>query len=246
MTRSREFCDSDSRQASPGNDHAVADLNLTELVLRRTRDKLGDPNSWKSPSGYPDSLALCVIDSIQSLGVRYSTVEHVVQRYRAARPGAADTDGPAELLSTFDDSGVVDGWARDIGNRNRTSTQPGAPLKALAIKEAASVVERAGVSSPEALRALGPEQLAEVKAGWLRVSGQRSGISWRYFLMLAGVPGVKADRMICRFVQNATGKTKPAIAPGVAAQAVAGAALRLNVSATTLDHAIWRWQSRCG
>jgi hypothetical protein len=222
----------------------VADPNLTELLLRRVRDKLGDPDTWKIPTGYPDSLALCVIDSIQSLGVRYSTVEHVVQRYRAARPGAADTDGPAELLATFDGLGGVDGWAGDIGNRNRTSTQPGAPLKASAIKEAASFLARAGVSSPVALRALGPEQLAEVKAGWLRVPGQRSGISWRYFLMLAGVPGVKADRMICRFVQNASGKTRPAIAPGVAAQVVEGAALRLDVAATTLDHAIWRWQSR--
>lgn len=61
--------------------------------------------------------------------------------------------------------------------------------------------------------------------------------------MLAGVPGVKADRMICRFVQKASGKTKPAISPGIAGQAVEVAAQRLGVSATTLDHAIWRWQS---
>lgn len=222
----------------------MTDPNLTELVLRRIRDKLGDPGTWKSPTGYSDSLALCIIDSIQSLGVRYSTVEDVIQRYRAARPGAADTDGPTELLATFDDSAGVDGWARDIGNRNRTSTQPGAPLKASAIKEAASLVERLGVSSPVMLRALVTEQLAEVKAGWLRVPGQRSGISWRYFLMLAGVPGVKADRMICRFVQNASGQAKPVVAPGAAGQAVEAAARRLNVSATTLDHAIWRWQSR--
>ncbi len=196
-----------------------------------------------NPTGYPDSLALCIIDSIQSLGVRYSTVEHVVQRYRAARPGAAATDGPDELLSTFDERDGVDRWAQDIGNRNRTSTQPGAPLKASAIRGAASFIEGAGVATPAALRALGPEQLALLKAGWIRLPGQRSGISWRYFLMLAGVPGVKADRMICRFVQNASGKTKPAIAPGAAGQAVETAARRLDVSATTLDHAIWRWQS---
>ncbi|SDU81181.1 hypothetical protein SAMN04488544_0341 [Microlunatus sagamiharensis] len=221
----------------------MADANLTELVLRRVRDKLGDPDNWRSPTGYPDSLALCIIDSIQSLGVRYSTVELVVRRYRAARPGAADTDGPKELLSTFDDAGDVDDWARDIGTRNRTSTKPGAPLKAAAIKTAASFLDEAGVSSPAQLRALDPEQLAEIKTGWLRLPAQRSGISWRYFLMLAGVPGVKADRMICRFVQDATGKPKPLIAPAAAARAIEGAALRLGVSATTLDHAIWRWQS---
>lgn len=222
----------------------MTDPNLTELVLRRIRDKLGDPGTWKSPTGYPDSLALCIIDSIQSLGVRYSSVEHVLQRYRAARLGAADTDGPAELLGTFDERDGVDRWARDIGNNNRTSTQLGAPLKASAIREAASFLEGAGVATPVALRALGPEQLAAVKARWLRVPGQRSGISWRYFLMLAGVPGVKADRMICRFVQNASGQAKPVIAPGAAGQAVEAAARRLDVSATTLDHAMWRWQSR--
>lgn len=135
----------------------MTDPDLAELVLRRSRDKLGDPVTWKSPTGYPDSLALCIIDAIQSLGVRYVSVEHVLQRYRAARPGAADTDGPAELRSTFDERGSVDRWVQDIGNRNRTSTQPGAPLKAVAIGEAALFLEQATITSPAGLRTrLGP------------------------------------------------------------------------------------------
>lgn len=155
----------------------MTDPDLAELVLRRSRDKLGDPVTWKSPTGYPDSLALCIIDAIQSLGVRYVSVEHVLQRYSAARPGAADTDGPAELRSTFDERGSVDRWVQDIGNRNRTSTQPGAPLKAVAIGEAALFLEQATITSPAGLRALDSDQLAEIKAGWLRLPGQRSGIS---------------------------------------------------------------------
>ena len=31
-----------------------------------------------APDGYPDGLALCVIDSVQSTGVTYSSVENVV------------------------------------------------------------------------------------------------------------------------------------------------------------------------
>lgn len=35
----------------------------------------------KAPDGYRDGLALCVIDSVQSAGVTYSSVENVVARY---------------------------------------------------------------------------------------------------------------------------------------------------------------------
>jgi len=40
-----------------------------------------------APDGYPDSLALCIIDSIYSTGARYSSVVNVVGRYRDYRTG---------------------------------------------------------------------------------------------------------------------------------------------------------------
>ncbi|MGW0436770.1 hypothetical protein ACWDV4_30030 [Micromonospora sp. NPDC003197] len=40
---------------------------------------------------------------------------------------------------------------------------------------------------------------------WLAVPGQGSGLSWNYLLMLIGCPGVRADRMDCRFVAAALG-----------------------------------------
>jgi hypothetical protein len=46
-------------------------------------------------------------------------------------------------------------------------------------------------------------QAEQLKQAWLAVPGQRSGISWRYLLMLAGIPEVKPDRMIRRFVADA-------------------------------------------
>ncbi len=36
------------------------------------------PSAWAEPDGYPDSLALCVLDAIWSIGVRYSGVVNVV------------------------------------------------------------------------------------------------------------------------------------------------------------------------
>lgn len=177
------------------------------------------------------------------MGVRYGSVEQVVKRYRDARGGLAATDGLPELLLTFEECGGVDGWASQIGTGHRTSTRAGAPLKAAAIRESAVSLREAGVLTADDLRALDPAGLTEAKARWLRVPGQRSGISWRYFLMLAGVPGVKADRMICRFVGAATGLPPGDVTPQRAARAVEGAADLLGVSPSVLDHTIWRWQS---
>ncbi|WP_260508824.1 hypothetical protein [Mycolicibacterium farcinogenes] len=60
----------------------------------------------EAPGGYRDGLALCVIDSVQSTGVKYASVEKVLDRYRAYRRqqgGEPATDGTAELLASLDD-----------------------------------------------------------------------------------------------------------------------------------------------
>jgi hypothetical protein len=221
----------------------MADDVVATQVAQRCIEQLPDRATWTFPGGYPRSSALCLVDAIQSMGVRYGSVEKVVRRYRDTRPGMAGTDGLPELLATFEERGGVDAWAREIGTKHRTSTRAGAPLKAAAIHEAAASLLEAGVSTADDLRALDPAGLAEVKTRWLRISGQRSGISWRYFLMLAGVPGVKADRMICRFVRAATGLPPASVTPQLAGRAVEGAADLLGVSPSALDHTIWRWQS---
>src|SRR5690349_17656868 len=82
----------------------------------------------KSPDGYRDGLALCVVDSVQSTGVKYTSVENVLDRYRAYRRsqgGDPNVDGVPELLGTFDELDGPDGWAEKIGNNNRTSTRGG-------------------------------------------------------------------------------------------------------------------------
>lgn len=87
-----------------------------------------------------------------------------------------------------------------------------------------------------------PELKATVRAAWTSVVGQGSGVTWRYLLMLAGVPGMKPDRMIIRFVASALSLDPVAIAPPFAAEAIERTAADLSVSPTTLDHAAWRWQ----
>ncbi len=206
--------------------------------------KLGDPALWFRPLRYPDGLALCIIDSIQSTGAHYASVVNIVNRYRAERGDAAKTDGTAELLRTFEEHGGADGWAASIGNRKPASTKAGAPLKAAIVERVARALHDAGIRTTHDLRehaSLEPGnegRRASTKKLWTSIEAQRSGITWEYALMLAGLPGVKADRMVLRFVAEATGRND--VTPESAAKLVRDAAKQMDVSATDLDHAIWR------
>lgn len=208
---------------------------------------LGDPDLWYDPDGYPGSLALCIIDSIYSTGAHYSSVVNVVRRYRddrTSRGGDANNDGAAELLANFDDHGGSDRWASAIGNRRPTSTKPGAPLKAAAIVQIAKKLSELGIPTTGALRAAAADgRLADAKAAWTATPGQSTGITWEYALMLAGVPGVKADRMVVRYVARALGRDPSGVSASEAATLVRELAERRNWGAIRTDHAIWRFES---
>lgn len=200
----------------------------------------------KAPDGYRDGLALCMIDSVQSMGVTYSSVENVVARYRAYRRsqgGDPNTDGVAELLTTFNELDGPEGWAKKIGNSNRTSTRSGV-LKSEAIRDAARVLETQGIGATAALRRTAEDQaqLEQVRRAWCAVTGQRSGITWRYMQMLAGIEGVKPDRMICRFVADSLELPRRAVTPTFALKIVTAAAKEMGMSPTDLDHAVWQFQ----
>jgi hypothetical protein len=198
----------------------------------------------EAPMGYPNSLALCIVDSVQSTGVTYSSVEKVVARYRTYRRdhgGDPNTDGTAELLATCAETNGPDGWAEKIGTRNRTSTRGGV-LKAEAIRDAAVVLDGMGITTAASFRDADAARQGEVEASWRKVTGQRSGITWRYVLMLAEVPGVKPDRMICRFVEDTLQLRRGSVGTEFAYGIVTAAAKNMVMSATALDHAIWRYQ----
>lgn len=123
------------------------DTDLAPLITACHTD-LGEPDLWFAPDGYPNSLALCIIDSIYSTGARYSSVVNIIKRYREYRKqrgGDADTDGTDELAATIAESGGPDAWATQIGNRRPTSTKPGAPLKAETVATLTTVLPEHGV-----------------------------------------------------------------------------------------------------
>ena len=227
----------------------LASVSFTPAQLRLVVERCEQFRDSKAPDGYRDGLALCVIDSIQSTGVTYSSVINVIdayRRYRRERDADPYVDGVPELLATFDELGGPDGWAHKIGNQNRTSTHAGAPLKATAIRDAATVLAAEGVGTTRALleRVEDTTRLAIVEAAWRGVVGQRSGITWHYMQMLAGIPGIKPDRMIVRFVADSLGLPRRSVTPAFALEILLAAAAEMDVSQTDLDHGIWQWQRR--
>ena len=210
--------------------------DVTAFVL----DRLGPTDTWPTtPRGYPDSLALCLIDAIWSMGVRYGGVENIVTRYRAYRTGeggVAESDDAGALLSVYAAIGGVEAFAETVGNHQRTSTRAGV-LKAQAVLDAANLLVGLNTTSTSLLREA--SDLREVEAGWRALPGQRSGISWHYLLMLVGTQDIKADRMIRRFLFPLLGSLP---APSDASRILASAAPSLGCDLRTLDHAMWSYQ----
>ena len=127
-------------------------------------------------------------------------------------------------------------------NRQRTSSRHGI-LKAEAVRELAGVLIDAHVMVPSDIAALTVKQRADLRGRWIAVTGQRSGLSWDYLLMLAGGEGVKADRMVRRFVADALGRTANEVSQDQAHALVIEAAGRLGVGVSQLDFAMWLYQS---
>jgi hypothetical protein len=232
-----------------GEESMVGSLpSRVNMLLAACERDLGNPDLWFKPDGYPESLALCIVDSIYSTGARYSSVLNVAKRYREYRfdqGGNPDTDGADELRATIDELGGPDPWATRIGNRRPTSTAKGAPLKAEAIRQIAAALPSLGIRSAANLRAAADaEKLDPIKAAWRLAPGQRSGITWNYALMLARIPGVKADRMVIRYVADAIGKKQDPPTPKEASELVKQVAELKGWDLIYLDHAIWRKQSR--
>ncbi len=218
---------------------------LARLITACDRD-LGDPVLWFKPDGYPDSLALCMIDSIYSTGSHYNSVVNVIKRYRAYRGdqgGDAYTDGLTELLATFDELGGSRSWADKIGNRKPVSTQAAAALKSDAIETAARALLALNINSTADLRDAAAAGNSSPKAAWLAAPGQRTGLTWDYAQMLANIPGVKADRMVVRYVARELEVDVSDLASKRAASLVAAVAAQRGWNVIHLDHAIWRFES---
>lgn len=202
---------------------------------------LGDPLLWTVPEGYPNSLALCIIDSLYSTGSHYSSVVKVIERYRRE---CGATNGAGDLLDSIRRAGGARGWASTIAqNLKPAHTKPGALLKAEIIEQAAQLMQDNGIDTvPELVahvQANGDLLDNDVHRAWKRLPSQSSGVTYNYLLILAGLPSVKPDRMIFRFLAQALGESAE-LDTRRAAELITKTAEEMNVDPRALDHIAWR------
>lgn len=230
-------------------------VQITERVVALLQEgKL----SLELPQEYQyASITLAIIDAVYSIGVKYSGVRTTVGRYcntyelsrfrphRDCLPAPADQESVSQLCAHFEERGS-ERMALDVfENAQRTSSRNGI-LKAEAVWRFAQALRQEGI---EYLQDVPPIPNGNLDEAIRAIPGQASGISLRYFRMLIGADEViKPDRMILRFVEDATGKSTSAVrAPAVLLHVIARLRTDIpNVTPRALDHAIWEYQRRLG
>lgn len=220
-------------------------MNTEEAEIRTLvsycEDNLGDPHLWKTPDGYPESLALCIIDSLYSTGSHYTSVVNVIRRYKEKYP-AGGTHGAEDLLRSIMEAGGARKWAEDVvQNRKPAHTRPGVPLKAEIIEQAAQLMIDLGIHTVPDLRRVVEEKPQDnpVYYGWKKLPSQSSGVTYNYLLLLAGMQSIKPDRMVLRFLADALGKNTQ-ISNDRACRLLTETAKHLGVEPRVLDHIVWR------
>ncbi|MDP9402666.1 MAG: hypothetical protein M3P85_04890 [Actinomycetota bacterium] len=202
--------------------------DVQDLVDRISRDL--PKSSWPTwPGGWRGELEAALLDSVFSIRARYggtsSGVRAVVGRWRTHRCEPLD-----DLLVLSEFAANPYDLVEILGSRQRLS---GGLTKAGGAAAAALSLVGVGVRHACDVTGSDPERDA-----WCSVKGL-SEVTWSYVLMLLGVPRVKADVMVRRFVGSTVGRDTSA---SEARSLVMAAADNLGVDATDLDHAIWSWQ----
>lgn len=153
-------------------------------------------------------VPLCAIDSVFSIGIRYTNVINIVSRvcrkmniikaYEKEKQSSVTTSW---FLKQISDKTPEDLASHLFESRHRTSPKNGI-LKAEAVVRFMQVLTQFGVEHLEDVSKVTDSVAFEraIKA----IPGQTSGICLKYFLMLAGDSElIKPDRMIIRFLESA-------------------------------------------
>lgn len=162
------------------------------------------------PAGYPDSVALAVLDSFWSPdgASDRATAEQVLAVYREMREaewGDAQTDGALELIAQFDVVGGPAYFAEQLKKAAPEASSRKAILSAAGAFEACELLRSADLSTAEDIRGAAPTLLRGIERPWKRIAGQRSGESFNRVLLLVGCLTVNPDRPLLAFLGAATG-----------------------------------------
>jgi len=204
------------------------------------------------------SLPLCILDAVFSINTKYETTRNVVERYcrhyrlRQVRkdPLCLPPLEEQEPVSAFVEKVRAIGPERFaetvLANRQRTSTKNGI-LKSEAALRFAQVLQSQKVEYFQGVAEI--QGKASFEKAIMEIPGQSTGITIKYFYMLAGSDDfVKPDRMILGFLKDQLGeKLSQDEAQKILSEA--GNALKPeypHLTTKTLDHHIWLYQREKG
>jgi len=204
------------------------------------------------------SLPLCVLDTIFSINAKYESTRKVVIRYcdhyRLQRvrqdpntlPSIEEQEPVSALIERISTLGTEEFAKTILANRQRTSTRNGI-LKSEAVLRFAQVLQAQKVEYLQDVEAIQGKESFEKAIK--EIPGQGSGITVKYFYMLAGSDDfVKPDRMILGFLKEQTGRS---CNPDQAQELLGRAANALRIenpymTPKLLDNLIWMYQREKG
>ena len=222
--------------------------NALERVLAHIDSTITrKPAVWsKWPGGWSDQIGTALVDAVYSARATYSTKHGrgVLPLLQAWQASAGDSSSSLVALINEIEAEGPHPWAVRFGNEqhspSRSADAPGGPWKSATVLEAAINLRALSIDGAADIT---DENAAAAKAALRSVQGIGFATT-NYFLILLGRPGVKPDRMIHRFLKNATGQSwTNAQANDLVVAAAAQIGAR-GVAPHELDHAIWRFESR--
>jgi hypothetical protein len=191
-----------------GNSIAITDI---QDFVNHCKTKLDLSNLPQAEEYGYHNLPLCIIDAVFSIGVKYQSTENSVKRFceyfgitrlreKVLAPQSEQLS-VSDFLNLHADYSFQEMAEKVYQNKQRTSTRNGI-LKAKAAFLFAGVVQKYGVEYLQDVEKILGNARFETEI--TRIPGQSSGLSTRYFYMLAGDENfIKPDRMIRRFIQSA-------------------------------------------
>ena len=203
-----------------------------------------------SEAYYYNSLPLCIIDAVFSIGVNYTSTANVVKSFcksqgldRIKNPESYDRYTVDDLITLLERHSYYEQADVLYNNHQRTSSKNGI-LKAEAVYLFASALKRARINTISDFRAQGIS--SDLERAILSIPGQKSGLSLHYFCMLAGDDSFcKPDRHVLRFISH---YTETPINVRQAQEIMSSAVETLkakypNITVRSLDFAIWKHMS---
>ena len=188
-------------------------------------------------------LPYCVVGAVFSINIRSQQWLRIVETFDAksgwqALLSSEERRSVTDLIALLNRRGDSENAREFFDSAHRTSAKGGI-LKSEAVRLFASALVEEGIRVRADLSA---QKILSAFRRVKTIPGQKSGISFVFFLMLAGLADfVKPDRRIQRFVAESLGRK---ISANAAAEIVRQSAYAMNMRPADLDLTIWEWLTK--